>query len=160
MEEVLRLVKEANKSYETADHLTYVTYPMIKEIKLLITISENLYNSLIKGMDAILYYDRLYKRIGPFNSDFDSRFDIFKLKSIKRYNFDRDVILLIEDLRNILKHRKESPMEFVRKNKYIMCNSDYNMKTLTIEKIKSYLVRAKPFFSRLNTLLMKNDRRS
>ena len=53
MERFRQLVKEANKAFETADHLTYMTYQIVKDIKLMIMITENLYNALEKGMDAV-----------------------------------------------------------------------------------------------------------
>jgi len=159
MEEILKLVREAKKLYETADHLTYVTFPVVNEVKLLVTIAENLNSALVMGMNAILLYDRLYKRIPPLNTDFYSRFEVFKNRSAPRYNIDRSILLLMNDLRKVVEKRKESPMEFVRKNKFIICSDDYKLKTLTLGKIKEYLNQAKPFFSRLDTIFNKNVRR-
>lgn len=159
MEEVFRLVSKAKQLYQTADHLAYVTYPMVNEIKLLVTITENLHNALVHGMNAIIHYDRLYKRIPPLNTDFNSRFETFKTKCAPRYNIDRSIILLMQDLKDVVEKRKESPMEFQRKNKFVICSHDYKMKTLSISKVKEYLNQSKPFFSRLDTIFSKNGRR-
>ena len=51
MESVLNLVDRANKSLNTADHLTYMTYPLLKDVKLVITIIDNLYNAYVCAMD-------------------------------------------------------------------------------------------------------------
>ncbi len=151
METVLYLVNKANKSFETADHLAYVTYPLLKEIKLVMTIAENLYNAFICGMDAFLSYERLYKRISyNLPDDFNSRFDIFKNKIVPRYNIGREQVLLISDLKNIIDYRRKSPMEFVRRDKLFICSDTYKMQTVSYEKIKDYINKSKPFFTTLN----------
>lgn len=155
MESVLTLVEKANKSLNTADHLTYITYPLLKDVKLIVTITENLYKSYVYAMDAFLTYERLYKRIPIFPEDFNSRFDIFKTKIVKRYNIDREHVLLMSDLKKIIDHRRKSPIEFIRKDKLVICSDNYKMRTINYDKIKDYLNKSKPFFTRLNRVLRK-----
>ncbi len=149
MENVLRLVDKANKALQTADHLTYVTYPLLKETKLVITIIENLYNALEAGMNAFLTYEKLYKRIYNLPDSFESRIDLFK-KVAQRYNINRDIILLIKDLKKITDYRRKSPIEFVRRDKLVICSDSYKTKMINHETVKNYLNKAKPFFIRLN----------
>ena len=159
MERFIEMVKRANKLYDTADHLAYITYPLVKDTKLIITIIENLYASLVAGMDALLYYDRLYKRINPYSENFHSKFEIFKTKTAPRYGIDRQKILLILDLREIIKKRQESPMEFIRKESYVIASHDYQLKMISIEKTKQYLEDSKDFFEKLNRIARHNGRR-
>lgn len=157
MERVRKLRQQALKYFDTADHLAYVTYPLINDVKLLTTIAENLYYSLRSAMEALLYYDRLYKRIPPIVDNFETKIEVFK-KCMNRYNLDREALLLIRDLRAILKFREKSPMEFQRKDKYVICSPTYNMRSLTLTKIKNYISTAKPFIHQINRILEKNDR--
>ena len=62
MERFKELVEKANRSLNTADHLAYVTYPVINEPKLTITILNNIYQSLLHSIDALLYYYYLFKK--------------------------------------------------------------------------------------------------
>jgi len=154
MEEFVRLVKEANGALKTADHLTYVTYPLVNDVKLLIKIIENLHSAVVLGMYALLYYDRLYKRIGPLAENFDSRYSVFVNKTARRYNINTEVLMLIRELRELVEHHRISPIEFARKDKYLICSSDYrNMKNVTVEKIKKFLSKAKPFILEVNKIL-------
>ena len=151
MENFHKLVKEANTTFRTADHLTYVTYPLVKEVRLSITIIENLYLSTLKAMDAVIYYDRLYKRINPVAENFSSKFEVFKYKCAKRYGIDEKYINLIKDLRNIVSIHKESPMEFVRKDKFVICSDSYtNVKTIDINKLKEYVSLTRSFLEKIN----------
>lgn len=158
MQEIYALIDKANRLFQTADHLTYVTYPVVNDVKLIITIMENIYSSLIAGMEAILNYDRMYKRISPLPDNFSARLDVFKNKCAPRYNIDRNYILLINDLKNILEQRKKSQMEFVRKDKFVIMNGSFRAQTLTIDKVKLYLSESKEFINKLNKIF-QNDRR-
>ena len=84
METVLKLVARANKHLHTADHLTYVTYPLLKDVKLVFAVIENLHTAYVCAMDAFLTYERLYKRIMAVPDDYKSRLDIFKTKIVKK----------------------------------------------------------------------------
>ena len=159
MQEIFQLVDKSNKCFKTADHLTYITYPLIKDIKLLINIVENLYRAMVYGMDAILEYDKLFKRISQFPDDFETKTNIFKTSCAKRYNISREHIVMIEDLKNILDYRNKSPMEFIRKDKFVICNGSFRMKTLNYDKVKEYVNNARPFIAKINKILKKDDRR-
>lgn len=158
MEEIFQLVDKSNKYFKTADHLIYVTYPLIKDIKLLINITENIYQAMLHGMNAILEYDKLFKRISQFPDDFETKVHIFKTSCAKRYNISREYIVMIEDLKRILEHRNKSPMEFIRRDKFVIMNGSFKMKTLNYDKVKEYVNNAKPFIIKVNKILMKNDR--
>lgn len=158
MEDFQILLEEANKIFNSADHLVYVTYPLVKDIKLLIKITENINNAMFKYMNAILTYERFYKRIGPLPDNFDSRFEIFKIHIAKRYNLDRNHVMMLLELKELVEKHKTSKMEFIRKDKFVICGNHYRvMKTLTLEKVKSYVNNMKPFVWRINKIL-SNDR--
>lgn len=158
MEITLDLLKNANKKYETADHLAYVTYPLIQEPKLIITIADNLYSALNYLIEALIRYERLYKRIPPIQESFESKFDVFK-KCLSRYNIDRESTLLIYDLKTLLDSRQKSPVEFIRKDKFVICSQNYKTQTITLSKVKDYLTKSRPLFEKISKIIIKNDTR-
>jgi len=152
MEKFQEHILAANKTFKAADHLTYMTFPLIRDMKLLITIVENIYSSASNCMDAFLEYDRLYKRIGPYSDNFEARFDILKNKSSFRYDVPKDILDMMLELKTLVSSHKKSPMEFIRKDQLVICSSDYKMKTVGIEKIKEYLVKLKSMLNLVNNL--------
>ena len=159
MENVQRLVKEANRSIQTADHLAYVTYPLVKEMKLLLTIAENVYVSMMCAMEALLEYDYNYRRISYIPQDFQQKYEIFKKASVK-YNINRLQINTITDLKSMLELHKKAPMVFTREEKLIIASQGYRiMKTLNIDQVKQYIIQAKPFVEKVIILTTQNDRR-
>jgi hypothetical protein len=159
MERFLQLVKEANRAFETADHLAYVTYPLVNDNKLIISIAENLFKALTTGMEAILYYDRIYKRIMHIPPDFHGKLELFKQNSIPRYNISREIVHLLNELSEVLNARAKSPIEFGRQDKFIICSKDYALKSLTITKVKDNINQSKPFMNKLNLIYNQNVRR-
>ena len=161
MQAFKNLVLEANKHLRLADHMTYVTYPMLKDTKILISILDNLKKALNKALDAYLYYERLYKRISFFPEDFNTKIDIFQRSAAIRYDL-RQYPELIKEINFIIKKHKEAPVEFAKGDKLIICNGDYQMKVLQITDVKNYLLKAKPFIFKLSNILKEDeiDRRS
>jgi len=153
MEKLKELVKKANQHLKTADHLTYVTYPLVKDIKLLLNIIENLNKSMTLGMEAVLRYDKLFKRISPYPDNFEAKFLVFQKSSVMRHAIKGEQVSLIEELNNIINKHKQSPMVFQRKDKLVISNHNYRLKTLTIEDVKRYLPNAKLFIFKVNNIL-------
>ncbi len=151
MLEVQNSLNKANRLLKTADHLAYVTYPLLKDNKLIITILENLSEASVNAIEALLYYERNYKRIQHFPSDFKSKIEIFKL-TCNYYNIPRNYIALIQDIYNLIEKRKTSKMEFIKSDKYVIW-SNGDMVSINYDKIKGYLYDLKPFFNKINSIL-------
>ncbi len=156
METFRNLVLQANKYFKLADHIAYITYPMLKDAKLLLTIIDNLNKSLQTALDAYLYYERLYKRVSNNPKDLRSKLEIFERSAGKRYNL-QDYQKLIKEVHEIIKKHKESPVEFIKKDKLVICTEDYRTKVLQIEDAKNYLAKAKPFILKLNNILKEDE---
>ena len=152
MQKFNNLVLEANKKLKLADHMTYVTYPLLKETKLLLSIVESINKSLNTALDAYLYYDHLYKRISYIPENLKEKLDIFERSSARRYTLKNYSKLTLES-NEILKKHKEAPVAFAKKEKLVICSKNYSLKTLEIEDAKNYLSKAKPFILRLHNIL-------
>ncbi len=152
MEKYKELLLKAKNSLRTADHLTYITYPLIKDAKIIVSITENIYSSVIDCMNSLIEYDILYKRIGLQGSDFDTRFDIFKENVKNRHKIDRETIELIKELRTIIKSSKGNHAKFMREDKFYLYTSDFKTRSLTLEEIKDFLIKTKRFINKLDMI--------
>jgi len=155
MQEASKYLSEANKLLRTADHLTYVTYPLVKDNKLIISIIKSLADAMSKAVDALLYYDKYYKRIMTLPKDFQSRLEIFRGNCAPRYNINVAYLTLIKDLKTIEYESGRAPMEFVRKDQYVIAQNNFKIRTLTYQKVKDYVNLSKGFFEKINSI-MKN----
>ncbi|MBW2978412.1 hypothetical protein KY331_06210 [Candidatus Woesearchaeota archaeon] len=150
-------MERAKKNIQIADHMLSVTYPLVKDTKLLLAIIENIFLTYTNAMSAILNQDRILKKIPPFKSTFESKFNIFKQRCVDRYKIDRSYVIEMQNLKEIIVEHKKSPVEFVRKDRFVICSSTYKLKTINLETIKSYLNKAKLFIGEVTNLLSKNE---
>ena len=159
MENFEQQLEEAKKAIRTADHLAYITYPLIMDNKLMLLIAENLYTAIIKTIDSFLNYDKYYKRIPVAPENPDEKIMIFKTEICKRYNISPEVMLMIKDIKTISDTRKDSDMEFFRKKELVIITEEFSrVKTLNLKKVKDYINTTKLLVNKADAII-KNARR-
>ena len=52
---------------------------------------------------------------------------------------------------------KKSPVEFTRKDTFVIANGGYKLKTVTIDKIKEYIQHTKEFIKLMEEIVSKNE---
>ena len=103
---------EAWEHYKQAKHLLFVTYPMTNDPKLLLGVVESIHNSMKSALE------------------------------VQRSNLKKQTPAALEvfqDVQEIVNSHKSSPIEFKRKDKFIICTKDYLLKEISFAKMKSYL---------------------
>ena len=139
MEKINRLVQESNQDFRTADHLIYINATMHGSNKLLLFIAKKLYLAGLNSIDAVLHYEKVERRISFLPSDFGSKIYIFESEVLPRMRVVPDILEVLKELNLILNEHKESPIEFSRGDKFVICNDGYStIRTLDLETLKSY----------------------
>ncbi|MBI2508400.1 hypothetical protein HYV89_05625 [Candidatus Woesearchaeota archaeon] len=144
---------KAASFFKSADHLLYVTMPVVKDVKLVATVLDNIYFSLAHGMDSILEFERYYKRLMPIANNFDLRLEVFSEKVAANYGFTKEETDFINEIKKLRDDRKNASMEFTRSGKLIICSESYRMKTISIEEIKKYLSTTKNFLLKVDKII-------
>ena len=145
MERVQRFIEEAKETFKSADHLTYMTYPMLREPKLIYSIAEKLYVANSRIMDAILYHEHAQKTISVVPVEFETRFNLFKGELTKKHKVSNETIQTISDLYELVQANRNCPIAFPKNESYnFYCNNSIK-KTITIELAKKYLNMTRQF---------------
>lgn len=119
-------MEKAWKQWKAADHLVYVTYPLVDDPKLLLGVLHNLYNALEAGM---------HHRVGKGS---------FVASVAKLYAREKkEYATFLQEIYDLLELQKNCPVEFERKGKLVFCNKDYEMKVVSLNDIKIWLEKAK-----------------
>ncbi len=139
MEQYEQNLKEAARHLQIADHMTYVTFPLINDHRLLLKIFDEIYGSIIGCVNAILNYEASYKRIRLYNG-FNNNLETFT-KIGKNYNLSEFI--------DLNKKHKQSAMEFVRQNKVVIMSDNLGTQVLDLIIIKKYLLLAKELMVRV-----------
>jgi len=142
MEKFIEYLDEASKKIQTVDHMIYITFPLIKDKRLLLKILLETKIAISKCINAILQYEYLYKRINLYKKS-EKNLKIFKEQCAPRYRITKEEINLIAELFDIVQKHEESPFEFIKNEKVIILSENLRHKTFTIEKSKEFLILAK-----------------
>lgn len=153
MEKYFISMKEANMRFKNADHMVYVTFPLINDPKILIVIAENLYYALLNAIDALLNFEYYHKRLDYLPENLNDKLRTFREVVAKTYRFSRDIAVIFEDLHKLIEFRQKSPIEFIRKSNYILADNVYSTRMISFQKIKEYVVTVKPFMQKVDKVI-------
>ncbi len=155
MEKFQENLQQAIKALQIADHITYVTFPLVNDRRLLLKIFDEIYKSITNCINTILNYEYLYKRIKLY-SDNQENIRTFAQKCSKTYNLNNEQTKKILEILEINKKHKQSAMEFVKKDKIVILSDTLKTQILDINKIKQYLLLAKELLMNINNKIKVN----
>lgn len=139
------------KHLQIADHIAYITYPLVNEKKLLLKIFEEIHKSIINMITAILIFEHQKNKIKLYRDNKENIKNFIKLS--QNYNIKQEEIKKIIEILEINKMHKNSAMEFSRKDNIVIMQDDLKISTINILKIKEYLTLAKSLFIKINLIL-------
>ena len=76
-----------------------------------------------------------------------------------KFNLDHDYAQIMREIKKTIIEHKKSPVEFSRKDKFVICSQTYSTMVLTYPKIKEYLNKAKIFIQEINSIIYKDGRK-
>jgi len=138
---------------KVADHILNVTYPLIQDPKLLMSVVDNVFLGLTNAMTSILLHDVHYKVIPPFKETFTAKLNMFRVRSLPHHQIDQGYVALLEEVRELVLLHRKSSVEFRRKDRFIICQKDYTVKTVTAAKLRAYVKKAKNFMSTMDSVI-------
>jgi hypothetical protein len=136
---------------QIADHITYVTFPLVEEKKLLLKIFEEISKSIDCLIFVILINEHKKNKL-KISNNYQERIDAV-IKASASYNIKKEEIKKIYEILDITKKHNDSAMEFLRKDKVVIMQDNLDTKTLDIKKIKEYLTLAKSLFIKINLVI-------
>tara|TARA_Y100000310_G_scaffold5449_1_gene6372 strand:- start:5938 stop:6405 length:468 start_codon:yes stop_codon:yes gene_type:complete len=149
MEKFQENLAKAVKNLQIADHMTYITYPLVNDRRLLLKIFDEIYKAIIGCINTILNYEYLYKRIRLYKENSENMETFFN-KCAKNYELSNEQIKKIKEIIEVNKQHKQSAMEFVKKDKIIILSDNLGTQTIDLQKVKEYLLLAKELLMKTN----------
>lgn len=131
---------EAARRIQVADHMLTMTYPLVKDPKLLIAVLNNLVKSMDTNMTAALRRENI-----AFNDTEQGRLAAYKRFLARKLQTPPETLRAFEEMQATLNEHAASPVAFRRQEKFVICNEGYKLRTLTPETTKKYIMLAKKF---------------
>ncbi len=142
-------IQTAKKEIELADHLLYVTFPTVNNMKFLVSITEHIIKSVKLALEGQLEFERLNRTIEPFPYNFTTEIEVFRESVMGKRGFDITHFHLLKKLAQVDKCDKESIMQFRRNDRYFLTTQERDYETLDVETVKKYLKFGKQFLSKV-----------
>lgn len=137
MEKFLENLQEAQKTIQIIDHMIYITFPLIKDKKILTKILTETKSAITNCINSILQYEYLYKRVNLYK-DAKTNFRIFIKKCCPYYQITQKEIDSIIELFELVEKHEQSTVEFLKNEKVVILSENLKTETITIEKIKEF----------------------
>lgn len=157
MENFQEAREKAVKYIKIADHMLNHTYPLIKDSRLLLAALENTFLALTNSVASLLYYERTFKSIPPFQPTFESKFNLFREACIRKYKIEESYLTLMLDLKAIITDHKKSPVEFTRSGSFVICDERYRTRIISVDEMKKYISKTKMLIEKINSITSKNE---
>lgn len=131
-------IVEANRSWQSAEHIVNVVMPVVKDDKLLLKALEILYKGSVKIISTVLKYEFIFKRI-ELKQEASKNLEIFFKKCAHRYELSEEDCVKLRNLIKLGKKHKESGFEFSRTGKMIIMDDDLSTHEVTKHTIDSFI---------------------
>ena len=152
MEQFETNLKEALRNLQIADHMAYLTYPLINEKRILLKIFDEIFKTVTNCVSAVINYEAMLKRVSVSEDRFVN-LENFVRKFSGEFDLNERQINLLLDIYEINKQHEDSAIEFVRKDKMVIMSDSLGLRTLDIGKIKEFLIFSKEFLMKINLKL-------
>jgi hypothetical protein len=121
------------------------TYKLVQDPHVLLSVVNNLFLASTNAMGSILQYEVLHRRLSPFDDTFESKYRLMRMNIIEQYHIDESHLRIIRDLKDIIIAHNESPIEFSRGKRLVICGDNYELKELSIESMTKAYEKTKLF---------------
>ena len=148
-------LSQADSKLKIADHLLSTTYPFVKDPKLLVSVIDALFQAMELAIETAIEYEKNFKTLQY--TDFESKIEIFRRKVIPKYALDPKIIDFLLELKAILESHRKSGVEFTKKEKFVISDNDYNLKTLDFEDARKKYHAAKEYIGEISKIVSKYE---
>lgn len=133
---------KAQKQIKEAEFLLNDAYNQTKDQKIFLSVLLKLFDSIQSAIDFHLS-DKLASK-----DSFSFKLNLLA-KNLKNNNLSLEDLEFIELLRKLIDYHKNSPVEFARREKFIIAEEDYSLHTLNQNNLSDYLVSSKRIVAQL-----------
>jgi len=151
-EKFIENLNKASSMLKAADHMLYMTYPLVKDKRLLLKIMNEIHEVVLNTVNSILQFEYYNKNINLYKNAREN-FAVFRSRCAPRYNIQSEQIVKIMEIFELAEKHKQSPFEFVRNDKVVIMSNAIHTEVITIEKMKDFLFLAKDLLKKAEAVI-------
>ena len=136
--EHLNFLENAKSELKIADHMLYITIPLLSEKMLINSVIDHLYKSMLNCMLARLEYEKYYKKIFSLPKEEESIIDLFFERNREMFEKEMELSKNLKEFIQLHDLAKKSRIELKNKNELLVISDTFEMIRVDEAKIKSY----------------------
>jgi len=141
---------DARKELKLADHMVYITYKLLNDKKIIISVANHVCNALNKAIFAFLENEKRYKRIYHLPENKQLRIMYFLRDYSEQFRLSLDDEEMITKLNN-LNNLSSGSYNVERGDEIHIVNGSFKVETLSIVLVKRYLESAKLLINKIES---------
>jgi len=149
----MQYIQEAEKLTKISNHMIYMSYPLVKDKKIILKVLDEIKTAVANSINAILQYEYLFRRIIIYE-DPHLNFRTFLNKTAPNYGLSDQEIVLTKELFEISKQHKQSSMEFVRGDKIVIMVNGIP-KSIDLDKVKQFIHLSQKILEKIKQKIIK-----
>jgi hypothetical protein len=130
---------KAHEQYVIAKHLLHTTLPLVKDPKLLIGITHNMYDSMTHASNIL------------------TKSPSIPVKTVKISEVHQKFGKQFDELHRTIQSYKKSPVVFRRQENFIICSPDYEIEPITKQRVQGQLNVLKEFLMEISAIINRKD---
>lgn len=154
MQKIIDNLQKAEKKIQNANHLIYMTYPIVKNQKLIPKILSEIKESILATISAILQYEYLLQNI-ELEDDSKSNFQIFIKKCAPKYSIAYSELLQTKKIIQLAQDHSASSMTVSKNDSIILLSKNMKKSTIALEDTKNFLQIARRIFKKSQERIRK-----
>lgn len=139
---------EARKELKLADHMVYVTYKLLNDKNIILSVANHVCNALNKAIFAFLANEFRFKRLYHLPENEQLRIMYFLRDYSEKFALSLDEEDMITKL-NKFKELPSNAYNIQRDDEIHVINSSFKVETLSVASIKKYLSSAKELINKV-----------
>ena len=137
---------QAEQRLGVANHLLTRTYPMVNDSRILLAVAKELHTAATSTVSALLEFEKASKRIPALVVDPASRLELLS-DALKTHKMDKEFQKNVQELHNVIVEHEKSPIEFAKADRFVICDKDYSLTTVTHDNLKKSMSTIRKFIA-------------
>ncbi len=146
-------VSEASRKLWVADQTINGAYGITKDPKILVGVVEHCLDAMRMGVSALINFEVDNKELEYSGNSPEIGMELLRARLAEKYGIPKEYILKISEMKEFLLDKEKSPVEFRRKEKFIVCDDKYNLNVIDEKRAREFLKTSKEFLSLIKKII-------
>jgi len=146
---------ESQKELRIADHMAYVTSPLLTDSNLFASTVNHLYKSILYSVMGFLKNEMDYKRLFALPRENKDKVEFFVRRYAQNMGIETEMLNMVRRMTVVGSAAGSSYKQFSRNNKMVFMSQNFSVEEIDKDSVKKYLSLQKKFILKVKENLRR-----